>query len=345
VAAASPAIADQSPKLHIQAQLALRYEVERSEEETLDELTVNRFSIEARGTLAPRLKYRAQADVTAKSARDLWISYDLSPNWLVKLGQHTVPFGLARFIGSPYRLFAELSVGADQFETPRGRGLGARLEGHGSKNQWSLEMGVYDGRGPLVARESETNGYLVGARAGFALAGEVVEEPTPFEERPGPDLVVAFGLMSANRNTQRDWAFGQVAPGALRTKQANFTSATADVFWRSGALHASTAAFARSVHPEGFGHYKDVGYEVQGGWVFTHIGPKEGELVLRASQLLRDVDGTIRDDHDLQNELGLALNWYQKGNRSKTQLNLLTRELRRSGERNTYFILQQQLRF
>jgi hypothetical protein len=323
----------------------VRYESVHDDAATIEELRVDRFSIEARGTLTPHLRYRAQADVIAKSARDVWISYDLASNWLVKLGQHTVPFGLARFIGSPYRTFTELSLGADQFEVPRGRGLGARLEGHGSENQWSFEMGLYDGRGPLVARTSEAGGYLVGARAGFALAGEVVEEPTPFKERPGQDLVIGFGLMTAHRNTQRDWPFGETAPGALPIRRANFTSATADAFWRSGELYASSAAFARSVHPEGFEHYQDLGYEILGGWVFTHIGLNEGELVLRASQLLRDVDREIREDHDLQNELGVALNWYQNGNRSKTQLNLLRRDFRHGGARETYFILQQQLRF
>lgn len=344
IVASAPATAGEPSKLTWQASVALRYESIEDDAGRIEEIGLDRVSLEARGALTPRLKYRAQADVSGKSVRDLWMSYDLTSNWLVKLGQHTVPFGLARFVGSPYRIFTELSPSANQFEVPRGRGLGAQLEGHGNQNQWSVELGAYDGRGPLVARTSEANGYLLGARAAIALAGEVVEQPTPFEQRPSQDLVIGFGLMKAKRNTQRDWAFGRMAPGEVSTTPANFTSVTADIFWRSGALHASSAAFARSVHPEGFRRYTDLGYEIQAGWVFTRLAPNEWELVLRTSQLLRDADRKISKDPDLQNETGIALNWYQKGHRLKTQFNVLRRNFRQSGESETYFILQQQFR-
>jgi hypothetical protein len=339
---------DHAPRHRVLFQAQVRYQIDRINGQTEDgDLLMNRLSLDFRGpAVAPRLHYRLQTDLLTEplSYREAWISYSVSPEWSLKLGQHTIPFGLPRFISAPYRVFVDPSIAATQFEPPGSRGVGALLDGAGADNRWSLQFGLYDGRGPMVERTPDQGGHLASLRAMYALSGEVVEEPAPMEIRPEADVVVGFGLMQANRNVQRDWSLGAFAATPEGPGPANLMSATADVLWRDGPLYVSVAGFVEYVHLEQSARYRDAGYEVEAGWVFTEIGSRQAELTLRRSQFVRDIDEEL-SGRDLQSEIGAGVNWYQRGHRLKTQFDVLHRTSRNGEKQGTRYVLQQQLRY
>jgi hypothetical protein len=330
-------------------QAQIRYEIDDLDGKTEDgDLSVNRLSADFHGSVGiPQLQYRLQVDLLGEplSYRDAWIGYSFSPEWSLKIGQHSMPFGLPRFIAQPFRTFTELSISASQFEPPRSRSLGMRLDGADTNGKWALRLGLYDGRGPMVRRAPEARGHLVSMRGVYALSGKVVEEPAPMEVRPQSDLVLGFGLMQANRNVQRGWLLRTSGETFDWPRPANLMGATADVFWRNGRLYVSLAGFLQYVHPEGSPRYRDAGYAVEAGWVFTKIGTRQAELVVRRSQFVRDLDEELLATRDLQSEIGLGLNWYQSGHRLKTQLDVLRRTSENGAREETRYILQQQVRY
>jgi phosphate-selective porin OprO and OprP len=322
-----------------------RFEATRGPDETTTEFNFRRAWLDTRGQLFnPDLTFRLQPDFSSGelSMRDAWVEYAVTEAWSVRMGQYTVPFALARDIGGPNRLLTELSHAANQFQVPQGRDTGVTLLGSFAEGRWSVDMGVFDGRGRLDRRDNRpaTSGHLFSARAAHALVGTIPSHNATLGRAVPSTLAVGGGLQAANRNHLRDWSLGLADDIAER--RADWLALTIDVMFKQGRTAISGALFERQVSPDSLSGYRDRGGEVE----LAHALPMEGlEAAVRHALMRRDIGNELADApgaRGWEREWGAGVNWYHDGQRWKTQAFWIARD---DAEADWEFHLQHQVRF
>ena len=318
-----------------------RYSYERDPDGSSSEFDFRRAWLDTSGTLFhPELSFRLQPDFSSGevSMRDIWLQYGPGEHLGLRAGQFTVPFGLARDIGGPNRLFTELSIAGNQFEIPAGRDTGlALLGGAGDDRAWAV--GIFDGRGRLDQRDNRpsTSGHLFSARGAWAPVGSVPRDNTTVGRAVERTVALGAGLQAASRNHLRDWSRGQ--EDTVDRQRADWVTATADAVVKFGHTSLSLAAFRRDVSPDRTASYHDLGAELELGQSL----PLEGlEFAARHAVLRHDAGDDLDGDERWQREWGAGLNWYHRGQRQKTQLMWLDRDTDTS---NWQLHLQHQFRF
>jgi len=345
-----PAAAQDAPDAAHQPSVSLggliqgRYAYEYHPGEHRDQFSLRRAWLDARADIAPGTDARLQLDTSNGDVgvRDAWLNYQLNDTVSTRLGQQVVPFGLPRSIGSPNRLFTELSLAGNHFEVPQGRDVGLSAAATGRNNSWRIRGGVFDGRGRIDRRDDsrpDNPGRLVSLRGSYALVGDLPGHAGT-ESRPvEPTLTLGAGAKTANRNHLRDWSLGLVDD--IECCRANWQATTVDFIAGYGLTALSGAAFKRWTSPAEFSRYQDRGLEVQ---LAQALPGTSLEAVARHSFLHRDINNDLDEAPEAgrDKEWSAGVNLYHEGNRRKTQFIASSRD---SDEAHWEAQLQHQVRF
>jgi len=321
-----------------------RYTYEYHPGEHRDQFSLRRAWLDARADIAPDTAVRLQLDTSNGDVgvRDAWLNYQLNDTASTRLGQQVVPFGLPRSIGSPNRLFTELSLAGSHFEVPQGRDVGVSMAASDQENRWQISGGVFDGRGRIDRRDDsrpDNPGRLASLRGSYALIGELPGHAGTEGRSVEPTLSFGAGAKAANRNHLRDWSLGLIDD--IECCRANWQATTVDFIVRYGFTAVSGAAFKRWTSPDNFSRYQDRGLEVQ---LAQALPGTNLEAVARHSSLHRDTDNDLDQAPEAgrDKEWSAGVNLYHEGNQRKTQLIATSRD---SEEAHWEAQLQHQVRF
>lgn len=283
---------------------------------------VNRARIKIGGHgFEPWLKYYFEYELAGNALLDFKVMVEKIPQLSLRVGQWKVNYNRERVISSGRQQLADRSLINPPFTVDRQQGaeLFGRLSGGGAAD-FSYWAGVFTGTGRGGSKNDDDAPMWVGR-----LQWNVLGRPVPFvgsdlERQSQVAAIVALGGVT-NRSPYTRFSqegggelpgFGEGEPGQYRVNQALFETA---LMWRGLSwqqeLHWKEIEDGETAEVTTLrGNYAQIGYFFGEVWDWV---PDPLELAIRHTIYDSDKDSS----DDLQQELGLAVNWFFHGHNNK----------------------------
>lgn len=271
------------------------------------------------------LRYELQLNwANNKPLEDANVSYDLSQGknlLVIKAGQFKVPFGRQELTSSGNQEFVDRSIVSTTFA--KGRDIGLQVSGLTWNGKLDWQVGAFNGAGPNATANDNTH-LQVDARLSWQPLGKLALSEGDLNVSPKPKIALAAQYESNDRR------------GTPANEKQITWGGDSVLLWRGLFLFAEF--FHSQRNPVGISSYDSTGLAIQGGFCFV---PNRWEVAARYGV----VNPSDRRKHDLQTEVGLALNYFIRQHGHKLQADLRRLEDEKLKEQSWEFRLQYQLVF